>query len=390
MTYYCSQYDQSADDRYYTAKRDDDEHICDYLLRLNGYARSAKIMYETGGPVGARHVKRFLDKCEDDALVRQLIPQRFVNIAKVEAVINDTMASDRRPDREDRRRDSRGRREDRYSRQVTVAEASVNELYVAWQSRLAITPGCRAVSDSGSDYSDPSCKPECESDGDYVGTAKTGRDNIGGRADGQNRPHGFMGDGRRDEARRLRWGAKIAVHGQNMDHARPVVTRVIPCTGASADASSAHKYTEMVSASTTSSMRTRSSSSSQTTTRTPSHPNSKAEWHEDINTKDFGCEQDGGSCPVEESTILKSSEEVGELTGMITSAAFRERRTSARVETRRLIKGERRGLWSAKQFDRRKRMRALAMGAVNDWRTKILLDTGANISAVSESFARKL
>ncbi|GMF32553.1 unnamed protein product [Phytophthora fragariaefolia] len=34
-------------------------------------------------------------------------------------------------------------------------------------------------------------------------------------------------------------------------------------------------------------------------------------------------------------------------------------------------------------------MRALVMGAVNDWRTKILLDTGANISAVSESFARK-
>ncbi|GMF46171.1 unnamed protein product [Phytophthora fragariaefolia] len=35
-------------------------------------------------------------------------------------------------------------------------------------------------------------------------------------------------------------------------------------------------------------------------------------------------------------------------------------------------------------------MRALVMGAVNDWRTKILLDTGANISAVSKSFARKL
>ncbi|GMF38670.1 unnamed protein product [Phytophthora fragariaefolia] len=35
-------------------------------------------------------------------------------------------------------------------------------------------------------------------------------------------------------------------------------------------------------------------------------------------------------------------------------------------------------------------MRALVMGAVNDWRTKILLDTGANISAVSESFAWKL
>ncbi|GMF15603.1 unnamed protein product [Phytophthora fragariaefolia] len=104
---------------------------------------------------------------------------------------------------------------------------------------------------------------------------------------------------------------KIAEHGQNMGHVRPVVTRVTPCTGASADASSAHKYAETDSASTTGSMRTRSSSSSQSTTRTPSHPNSK--------------------------------------------------------------------------FDRRKRM-----GAVNNWRTKILLDTGANISVVSESFARKL
>ncbi|GMF37499.1 unnamed protein product [Phytophthora fragariaefolia] len=34
-------------------------------------------------------------------------------------------------------------------------------------------------------------------------------------------------------------------------------------------------------------------------------------------------------------------------------------------------------------------MRGLVMGAVNDWRTNILLDTGANISAASESFARK-
>ncbi|GMF34965.1 unnamed protein product [Phytophthora fragariaefolia] len=70
--------------------------------------------------------------------------------------------------------------------------------------------------------------------------------------------------------------AKIVEHGQNMDHARHVVTRVTRCTGASADASAAHKHTEMDSASTTSSMRTRSSSSSLSTTRTPSNPNSKA------------------------------------------------------------------------------------------------------------------
>ena len=35
-------------------------------------------------------------------------------------------------------------------------------------------------------------------------------------------------------------------------------------------------------------------------------------------------------------------------------------------------------------------MRAFVIGAVNDERTKILFDTGANISAISESFARKL
>ena len=35
-------------------------------------------------------------------------------------------------------------------------------------------------------------------------------------------------------------------------------------------------------------------------------------------------------------------------------------------------------------------MRAFVMGAVHDERTKILLDTGANILAISRSFTRKL
>ncbi|GMF64372.1 unnamed protein product [Phytophthora fragariaefolia] len=56
----------------------------------------------------------------------------------------------------------------------------------------------------------------------------------------------------------------------------------------------------------------------------------------------------------------------------------------------KLSPGERMGWWSAQKFDRRVRMRALVLGAVNDVRTKILLDTGANVTAVSESFARRL
>ncbi|POM80690.1 Hypothetical protein PHPALM_1444 [Phytophthora palmivora] len=56
----------------------------------------------------------------------------------------------------------------------------------------------------------------------------------------------------------------------------------------------------------------------------------------------------------------------------------------------KLLRGERLGWWSSQKFDRRVRMRALVMGAVNDRRVKILLDTGANVSAVSSTLARKL
>ncbi|GMF41829.1 unnamed protein product [Phytophthora lilii] len=61
MTYYCSQYDQTPASKYYTAERDSGEHICDYLLRLNGYARSASIYYKFGGRTGEQHVKHFLE-----------------------------------------------------------------------------------------------------------------------------------------------------------------------------------------------------------------------------------------------------------------------------------------------------------------------------------------
>ncbi|GMF41172.1 unnamed protein product [Phytophthora fragariaefolia] len=56
----------------------------------------------------------------------------------------------------------------------------------------------------------------------------------------------------------------------------------------------------------------------------------------------------------------------------------------------KLSPGKRMGWWSAQKFDRRVRMRALVLGTVNDVRTKVLLDTGENVSAVSESFARRL
>ncbi|GMF17585.1 unnamed protein product [Phytophthora lilii] len=56
----------------------------------------------------------------------------------------------------------------------------------------------------------------------------------------------------------------------------------------------------------------------------------------------------------------------------------------------KLLPGERMGWWSSQKYDKRKRMRALVQGAVDDTRTRILLDTGANVSVVSAHLAKRL
>ncbi|KAI9996283.1 hypothetical protein PInf_013666 [Phytophthora infestans] len=74
--------------------------------------------------------------------------------------------------------------------------------------------------------------------------------------------------------------------------------------------------------------------------------------------------------------------------GLVSSAARDEPKGHSKMM--KLNPGERQGWWSAKEFDRRIRMRALVQGAVNDQRTRILLDTGANVSVITDTFAKKL
>ncbi|KAI9998245.1 hypothetical protein PInf_002605 [Phytophthora infestans] len=74
--------------------------------------------------------------------------------------------------------------------------------------------------------------------------------------------------------------------------------------------------------------------------------------------------------------------------GLVSSAARDEPKGHSKMM--KLSPGERQGWWSAKKFDRRIRMRALVQGAVNDQRTRILLDTGANASVITDAFAKKL
>uniref|UniRef100_H3HAH7 Retrotransposon gag domain-containing protein n=1 Tax=Phytophthora ramorum TaxID=164328 RepID=H3HAH7_PHYRM len=91
IKYYCSRFNQSAKARYYSAKREEKEHVCDYLSRLNGYARNAGVQFEHGGRDAKDHVEHFLDSCEDRGLEERLCHVRVKNIHDLEDMINDIL-----------------------------------------------------------------------------------------------------------------------------------------------------------------------------------------------------------------------------------------------------------------------------------------------------------
>ncbi|POM75787.1 Hypothetical protein PHPALM_7062 [Phytophthora palmivora] len=111
LDYYCSQFDQSARTRYYSAKRKDKETICDFLTRLNGYARTAKIQYERGGADAADHVEQFLLNCGDDDIMDMLYPLQLNDIHRVEQIINKKILGEKRKKQRDRLVSGRSRDE---------------------------------------------------------------------------------------------------------------------------------------------------------------------------------------------------------------------------------------------------------------------------------------
>ncbi|GMF62253.1 unnamed protein product [Phytophthora fragariaefolia] len=179
LDYYCSQFDQSARTRYYSARRKEKEPICAFLIRLNGYARTAKIQYEKGGADATNHLEQFLLNCGDDGIMDLLYSLQPADIQRVEKNINkktfgekrkkqrgrlvasrvgegrrsdgpqrrdlsrrgdirrdhrdgrrgETHESRREAAREPRRDDRRSRRDDNRERRVTVADATVDDLY---------------------------------------------------------------------------------------------------------------------------------------------------------------------------------------------------------------------------------------------------------------------
>ncbi|OWY94649.1 hypothetical protein PHMEG_00035564 [Phytophthora megakarya] len=156
IKYYCSKFNQSAKAGYYSAKREDKEHVCDYLNRLNGYARNAGVQFENGGREAKDHVEHSLDTCDDRGLEERLRHVRVKDIHDLEDMINDILkrrerkskreSSMRRSSGQDggRRRDSgrnedsrsscrrddRRRDESSYRPRITLAEA-LSDLVVA-------------------------------------------------------------------------------------------------------------------------------------------------------------------------------------------------------------------------------------------------------------------
>ncbi|EGZ16631.1 hypothetical protein PHYSODRAFT_247996 [Phytophthora sojae] len=103
------EFDQSARARNYSAQRKDNELVCDFLVRLNGYAKSAKIQYEAGGADAADHVEHFLLHCGDDDIMDLLYPQQLADIKKAEKIINQKILGERRKKQRDRFVESRSR-----------------------------------------------------------------------------------------------------------------------------------------------------------------------------------------------------------------------------------------------------------------------------------------
>uniref|UniRef100_M4C258 Uncharacterized protein n=1 Tax=Hyaloperonospora arabidopsidis (strain Emoy2) TaxID=559515 RepID=M4C258_HYAAE len=60
------------------------------------------------------------------------------------------------------------------------------------------------------------------------------------------------------------------------------------------------------------------------------------------------------------------------------------------TEQVRLLPDKRPGWWSSRKFYRRVRIRAHVMGAINDERTKIMLDSRDTITAIVEALAKRL
>ncbi|OWY98398.1 LOW QUALITY PROTEIN: hypothetical protein PHMEG_00030850 [Phytophthora megakarya] len=352
ISYYCSQFSQSASTRYYRAKRSKKEHIRDYLTPRNDYTRSSNFKFERSGREVKEHVKQFLETCGDRDLERQLTPMQLRDIHTLEDIVSDiqkvekqvaSRSSSQRSSRNDDRRHSsssgcygrhdsrsrsqeRSRIEPRHTSRVALVDASVTEPFYT----LLFLTMSGQVHDFG----------KCEAFGELAKILRTNVDkkNIS------------------PELQKLVFGCPPTETGLVPTGQPQSVDLVI-------DAECLYAFT------------------------------GKCEWPEDNNNNDEnekkcgGVYLDGGTLhEIKEDTTTKPVVDDGWLVSICEASEVAPMHT----KTMKLLPGERMGWWSSQRFDRRVRMRALVRGAVNDVRTLILLDTGANVGITTTKLARRL
>ncbi|KAG2886255.1 hypothetical protein PC114_g8538 [Phytophthora cactorum] len=453
IKYYCSQFNQSAEALYYSAKRGDKEHVCDYLNRLNGYARNAGIKFDGSGRKTRDHVKRCLETCGDRGLEKRLCHIRVTDIHELEEMIMDILKIEERTTsreptqlnsrsrehsrrREKRRHeDSRGgygcreRRERDYGRRrddsrnqprVTLAETmddeahSDREPHEARGNRSNYHPQRYADSSDesgyGSEYSqyvssdqsdayrsDGTSQPRMTPKDALLRTTPYGRSESrtprGDGADRERESH-YPRQASRDDRYQSRNGrdgrrqyGPCAVCG-GMSHSAhycrkrcklckqmhdagnpPTEAGLVPIglPQLAAPAQEAECIYAFV------------GECKWPETERNDYVNAtgyKKERGEYLGGGEM-CEMTGGEAA--ERTI----------DDWVASAVQVEPSRILEKEVRLLLT-ERLGWWSKRKYDRKIRMRTLIYGAINDSRTRILLDTGANISVVSERYAKRL
>ncbi|GMF23701.1 unnamed protein product [Phytophthora fragariaefolia] len=132
IKYYCS---QSVKARYYSAKREGSEHVCDYLNRLNGYARNAVLQFEKGRRESKEHGNRFLESCGERGLERRLCHLRVKDIHELEDIINDILKSEERSSTRETSAYDRQMDDSRHAPRILLAEASQSEMMAELQVR---------------------------------------------------------------------------------------------------------------------------------------------------------------------------------------------------------------------------------------------------------------
>ncbi|OWZ00632.1 hypothetical protein PHMEG_00028136 [Phytophthora megakarya] len=181
---YCSKFNQSAKARYYSANREDKEHVCDYLIRLNSYERNAGAQFENGGRESKDHVEYFLDTCDDRGLEERLFCVLAKDIHDLEDIIDDILKRrDRKTTRDSSVRRSSGqdggRRRD--SRRNENSRNSYRRDSPRDESPITLAD---ALSDLVTALNETSVGPQTSQSGSYDQGYETNEDSFG---DGERR-----------------------------------------------------------------------------------------------------------------------------------------------------------------------------------------------------------